>query len=193
VKPPGVANRTANDSLLQGLVGSPRRQILLFCRRPRVGREIEREFALVNSQEVRNTVEQLVHLGWLHPDGDALMTNRLAAVALTELVAELFGRRPDVGQGDDQALEASVALLRRTSSHQVLRGIPRRGQGCSTVELMARTGLSLRQAYTDAQAWTNVNAVGVALCIGPRNGYRWRRTGVVLPALGGYLNSLEGN
>jgi hypothetical protein len=190
-RPPLAHDRTPETDLLRAIGNPWRRDLLLFCREPRSRQDMEREYPLVEQTQIRNALSALWDSGWLGRVADRYRVDTLAICRVRRLVQSLFDAPLDAGDADPVQINAATAALGRRSCRRILRELA--AGELATPELMARTELSQPDAYRACRLLSRAGALTSvrnpsASC---KLGRRWRRTSAVLPALGGYLKSLE--
>lgn len=188
IRPPLERNRTPEDALLAGIGNPWRRELLRFCAAPRSWRDIKREYLLVDVEQLKPTLKNLVGVGWLLHERERYQINPAALEQVVALVEALFESELKPGDIDDGQLDAAVAALRRSSCRTTLKALD---QEQSTLELVERTGLTRKQVYRAGQLWTRLGVCRETPDRSFLNGNRYRRTGSSLPALGGYVDLLQ--
>jgi hypothetical protein len=190
IRPALPHDRAPSHDLLRGIGNAWRRELLLFCGQPRQRQEIVREFPLVNAKQISVALSVLWGTGWLGRVEDTVRLDPLRPLAVRALVHQLFDVTSlDEGEPVDDLVDASITGLCRNSYQSVLKELAD-AELCST-QLMERTGLSQTEVRYACRTWRRVGALSMTRDNSFTVGHRWRRTGVVLPALGGFLNRLE--
>jgi hypothetical protein len=190
IRPALPHDQAPEHALLRGIGHGWRRALLSFCRDPRDRSEIDREFRMVDRKQISVALSVLFDTGWLGHVEDTVRLDPLRPLAVRDLVQQLFGVTSlDAGEPVDDLVDASITGLCRNSYRSVLKELAD-AELCST-ELMARTGLTQTEVRYACRTWRRVGALSMTRDDSFTVGHRWRRTGVVLPALGGFLNRLE--
>jgi hypothetical protein len=192
IRPPLPRDRTPETDQLRAIGNPWRRALLAFCGEPRSKRDVDREYLFVDQSQIRNGLRTLWSAGWLGMIDDLYKLDTLQPTYLRELVREVVGEELQEGEVEGDLVDAATAALARQSCRAVLGAVDS-GEVLATPELMARTGLEQPQAHMACRMWARAGVLTSSRdkSVSSKLGRRWRRTGSVLPALGGFLKSLE--
>lgn len=116
---PALADATPEESFLAAIANPWRRELVAFCAEPRTKQGVFREFLCASKKQRYAGLNGLVETGWLRESAEMYRLNAAAPVLLSQLIGVTVGQSPRPYE-DDEACDAAVAALRRTSCRRIV-------------------------------------------------------------------------